>query len=51
VADGSREDAAINAVVLLDLLAHMVPFIARDAVESLRPLFQLDPVQPDEVPE
>ena len=42
VADGSSEDAAINAVVLLDLLAHMVPFFARETLDSLRPLFQLD---------
>ena len=46
VADGSSEDAAINAVVLLDLLAHMVPFFARETLDSLRPLFQLD-VLPD----
>ena len=51
VADGSGEDATINAVVLLDLLAHMVPFFARETLESLRPLFQLGPVLPVELPE
>ena len=47
VADGSCEDATINAVVLLDLLAHMVPFFARETLESLRPLYQLGPLQPE----
>jgi leucyl-tRNA synthetase len=46
VADSRGEDAAINAVVLLDLLAHMVPFFARETLESLRPLFQHEPVPP-----
>lgn len=47
VADSSCEDATINAVVLLDLLAHMVPFFARETLESLRPLYQLGPLQPE----
>lgn len=51
VADSSGKDAAINAVVLLDLLAHMVPYFARETLESLRPLFQLGPVLPVEFPE
>ncbi|MGD2112840.1 MAG: hypothetical protein PVI50_05600 [Gammaproteobacteria bacterium] len=35
----SREDAVIDAMLGLDLLAHRVPFFARETVESLRPLF------------
>ena len=48
VAESSGEDAAVNAVVLLDLLAHMVPFFASETLESLRPLFRLGPVEPGE---
>ncbi|MGB5473770.1 MAG: hypothetical protein WBQ78_09865 [Gammaproteobacteria bacterium] len=35
----SQEDAVIAAVLGLDLLAHRVPFFARETVETLRPLF------------
>jgi len=35
----SQEDAVIDAVLGLDLLAHRVPFFARETVETLRPLF------------
>jgi hypothetical protein len=51
VADGSSEDAAINAVVLLDMLAHMVPFFARETLDSLRPLFRLDPMVTEASPD
>jgi hypothetical protein len=35
----SQEDAVIDAMLGLDLLAHRVPFFARETVETLRPLF------------
>lgn len=37
--DAGTEDAAVNAVVLLDLLAKAIPFSIEDSLESLRPLF------------
>ena len=37
--DAGTEDAAVNAVVLLDLLAKAIPFSVEDSLESLRPLF------------
>lgn len=39
IRQASQEDAIIDAVLGLDLLAHRVPFFARETVESLRPLF------------
>ncbi|MEZ5543523.1 MAG: hypothetical protein R3F42_16030 [Pseudomonadota bacterium] len=39
IKQASREDAVIDAMLGLDLLAHRVPFFARETVESLRPLF------------
>lgn len=39
IRQASQEDAVIDAVLGLDLLAHRVPFFARETVESLRPLF------------
>lgn len=39
IRQASQEDAVIDAVLSLDLLAHRVPFFARETVESLRPLF------------
>lgn len=39
IRQASEEDAVIDAVLGLDLLAHRVPFFARETVESLRPLF------------
>lgn len=40
IACASCEDAPLNAVVLLDLFARMVPFLARSELEQLRPLFE-----------
>lgn len=37
--DAGSEDAAVNAVILLDLLAKAIPFSVEDSLESLRPLF------------
>lgn len=37
--DAGTEDAAVNAVILLDLLAKAIPFSVEDSLESLRPLF------------
>ncbi|MDP2826020.1 MAG: hypothetical protein Q8O52_25440 [Sulfuritalea sp.] len=37
--DAGAEDAAVNAVVLLDLLAKAIPFSVEDSLESLHPLF------------
>lgn len=37
--EAGSEDAAVNAVVLLDLLAKAIPFEVKDSLESLRPLF------------
>lgn len=37
--EAGTEDAAVNAVVLLDLLAKAVPFSIEDSLESLRALF------------
>lgn len=39
IRQASQEDAVIDAVLGLDLLAHRIPFFARETVESLRPLF------------
>lgn len=39
IRQASQEDAVIDAVLGLDLLAHRIPFFARETVDSLRPLF------------
>jgi hypothetical protein len=39
IREASQESAVIDAVLGLDLLAHRVPFFARETVETLRPLF------------
>jgi len=39
IREASQEDAVIDAMLGLDMLAHRVPFFARETVESLRPLF------------
>lgn len=39
--DAGTEDAAVNAVVLLDLFAKAVPFLVDESLESLRPLFSV----------
>lgn len=37
--DASSEDAAVNGVVLLDLLAKAIPYSVAESLASLRPLF------------
>lgn len=37
--DAGTDDAAVNGVVLLDLLAKAIPFSVGESLESLRPLF------------
>ena len=37
--DACGEDAAVNAVILLDLLAKAIPYSIEESLESLRPLF------------
>lgn len=44
IRQASQEDAVIDAVLGLDLLAHRVPFFARETVETLRPLFAFPPL-------
>jgi hypothetical protein len=36
-----RRDAAINAIVILDTFARAVPFVVHEALQELRPLFDL----------
>jgi hypothetical protein len=38
------KDAVVNAIVILDTFAHTVPFVVRDALRELQPLF--DTAQP-----
>jgi hypothetical protein len=39
------KDAVVNAIIILDTFAQAVPFVVRDALQELQPLFAIAPAQ------
>lgn len=40
------KDAVVNAIIILDTFAQAVPFVVRDALQELQPLFDVAPSSP-----
>jgi hypothetical protein len=40
VREAITQDAAVNAIVVLDFFAQTLPFMIEDQLDDLRPLFQ-----------